>query len=255
MRHHHNWIFPSKYSNLAYFIPLGKKGFAIRNLEVLTLKTQKRIFCSLIKADHLENVYWVKHDNQFHAPASLLDELSCDPNGDFRCDNHRCIPLRWRCDGDDDCGDNSDEQSCSEWSFISLIKLKHSVASEGSVGSPDESVSHEKLGTFDVKDIMMSSASSQCHLRWLIVGFRVASANCPNEKGVLMTRNSPSIILSDSRGFCERLNTSADSEVLREVVLSAAWETGFPPHVRTREWRSLSPFALENLNTVWEHAS
>lgn len=83
-------------------------------------------------------------------------------------------------------------------------------------------VSREKFGTFDVKDVMMSSASSQCHLRQLIVGFRVASANRPNEKGVLMTRNSPSIILSDSRGFCKRLNTSADSEVLREVVLSAA---------------------------------
>lgn len=37
--------------------------------------------------------------------------LGCQPN-EYQCANKRCVLKNWRCDGDDDCGDNSDELYC-----------------------------------------------------------------------------------------------------------------------------------------------
>lgn len=37
--------------------------------------------------------------------------FGCQPN-EFRCSNKKCILKTWKCDGQDDCGDNFDEQNC-----------------------------------------------------------------------------------------------------------------------------------------------
>ncbi|CAF97593.1 unnamed protein product, partial [Tetraodon nigroviridis] len=37
-------------------------------------------------------------------------------DGQFQCNNRRCIPTIWRCDDDDDCSDNSDEENCRKCS-------------------------------------------------------------------------------------------------------------------------------------------
>ena len=42
------------------------------------------------------------------------DERGCCSSTEFRCKSGKCIRENWICDGDNDCGDNSDEQRCSE---------------------------------------------------------------------------------------------------------------------------------------------
>jgi hypothetical protein len=40
-----------------------------------------------------------------------VEPPSCS-EGEFQCDYPRCILQAFRCDGDDDCGDRSDELNC-----------------------------------------------------------------------------------------------------------------------------------------------
>ncbi|XP_037050177.1 low-density lipoprotein receptor-related protein 8-like isoform X8 [Bradysia coprophila] len=40
----------------------------------------------------------------------LSKDTQCKPD-QFKCKNNRCIPLRWQCDQESDCGDGSDEDS------------------------------------------------------------------------------------------------------------------------------------------------
>lgn len=46
-------------------------------------------------------------------PSAEPPVQSCPNSWDFTCDNQRCIPKTWVCDGDEDCLDNSDKlQNC-----------------------------------------------------------------------------------------------------------------------------------------------
>lgn len=56
------------------------------------------------------------------ANPSYVPPPQCQP-GEFACANNRCIQERWKCDGDNDCLDNSDEAPalCRESLFPSWV--------------------------------------------------------------------------------------------------------------------------------------
>ncbi|CAK9805473.1 Vitellogenin receptor [Anthophora plagiata] len=51
------------------------------------------------------------HSN-LHVSPFLFEVIRCDPPEYFSCENKKCVSFSYRCNGENDCGDNSDEINC-----------------------------------------------------------------------------------------------------------------------------------------------
>ncbi|XP_046307044.1 low-density lipoprotein receptor-related protein 8 isoform X22 [Marmota monax] len=73
-------------------------------LERAALRPLALLLLLLLQLQHLAAAA-----DQLHRGQGPIKECQEDQ---FRCRNERCIPSVWRCDEDDDCSDNSDEDDC-----------------------------------------------------------------------------------------------------------------------------------------------
>merc|ERR1711902_460562 len=63
-----------------------------------------------------------------------MEEVMCE-SGEFRCSHgKKCIRNSWKCDGNNDCADNSDERNCPETTSEAIVITGGSRSNEISLG-------------------------------------------------------------------------------------------------------------------------
>uniref|UniRef100_W5M174 Heparan sulfate proteoglycan 2 n=1 Tax=Lepisosteus oculatus TaxID=7918 RepID=W5M174_LEPOC len=106
------------YSVYVYYILVYTVLYLLQYISKIQFQPNKNYFCSRVSGltGHGEPVHLFpvlqrlcQLSNALAPPVGTPSP--CEPN-EFKCQNGRCALKLWRCDGDNDCGDNSDESYC-----------------------------------------------------------------------------------------------------------------------------------------------
>lgn len=91
-------------------------------------------------APHFKSCFYVKNFKHSVVLVCVFSSATttCDPSNQFRCvASGSCIPLAFKCDHEDDCGDNSDEEHCGKiWISVFTFSLNHCCSVSLSLSLP-----------------------------------------------------------------------------------------------------------------------